>query len=70
MSGIALDREKDHSGDGWGITDGRAGLRGQLLKTDDLAEIKLFAATFLSGAASALTEKDSTIFGTQRPLSR
>jgi hypothetical protein len=65
LSGIALDREKNHSGDGWGITDGSAGLRGRLLKTDDLAEIKLFAATFLSGAASALTEKESTILGTQ-----
>jgi hypothetical protein len=60
-----LDREKDSSGDGWGITDGSAGLRGRILKTDDMAEIKLFAATFLSGAASALTEKDSTIFGSQ-----
>ena len=33
----------------------RAGLRGELLKSDDLAEVKLFAATFLSGAASGLT---------------
>jgi len=65
LSGIALDREKDHSGDGWGITDGSAGLRGRILKSDDLAEIKLFAATFLSGAASALTEQETTILGSQ-----
>ena len=65
LAGIALDREKNLSGDGWGITDGSAGLRGRILKSDDLAEIKLFAATFLSGAASALTEKESTLFGTQ-----
>lgn len=65
LAGIALDREKNHNGDGWGITDGSAGLRGRLLKTDDLAEIKLFAATFLSGAASALTEKEYTLFGSQ-----
>ena len=65
LSGIALDREKNHSGEGWGITDGSAGLRGRLLKTDNLAEIKLFAATFLSGAASAVTEKESTLFGSQ-----
>ena len=53
LSGIALDREADPSGDGWAITDGSAGLRGRVLKSDDMSEIKLFAATFLSGAASA-----------------
>ena len=65
VNGLALDREKQPDGTGWGITDGSAGLRGELLKSDDLAEIKLFAATFLSGAASGLTEKEQTIFGTQ-----
>ena len=62
---IALDREFDNSTNqsGWAITDGSAGLRGQLIKSDNLADIKLFAATFLSGAASALTEKQETIFG-------
>jgi hypothetical protein len=65
VNGLALDREKQADGTGWGITDGSAGLRGQLLKSDDLAEIKLFAATFLSGAASGLTEKEQTIFGSQ-----
>ena len=63
LSGIALDREMDSDGQGWGITDGSAGLRGRLIKTDDLAEIKLFAATFLSGAAGLLAEKQQTIFG-------
>jgi hypothetical protein len=65
LSGLALDREKEQAGDGWGITDGSAGLRGELLKSDDLAEIKLFAATFLSGVASGLTQTQQTIFGTQ-----
>jgi hypothetical protein len=65
VNGLALDREKQADGTGWGITDGSAGLRGSLLKSDDLAEIKLFAATFLSGAASGLTEKEQTIFGSQ-----
>jgi hypothetical protein len=65
MTGLALDREREQSSDGWGITDGSAGLRGELLKSDDLAEIKLFAATFLSGAASGLTQTQQTIFGTQ-----
>ena len=63
MSGLALDREQDTDGEGWAITDGSAGLRGRLIKRDDLAEIKLFAATLLSGAASALTERQATPFG-------
>jgi hypothetical protein len=63
LKGVALDREFSGDQEGWGITDGSAGLRGAILKTDDLAEIKLFAATMLSGAASALTEKETTIFG-------
>jgi hypothetical protein len=63
LSGIALDREADPSGDGWAITDGSAGLRGEVIKSDNLADIKLFAATFLSGAAGALTEKQQTVFG-------
>jgi hypothetical protein len=59
------DREFDNSTNqtGWAITDGSAGLRGEVIKSDNLADIKLFAATFLSGAASALTEKQQTIFG-------
>jgi hypothetical protein len=65
IKAIALDREFENSTNqtGWSLTDGSAGLRGQLLKSDNLAEIKLFAATFLSGAAGALTEKKETIFG-------
>lgn len=63
LKGIALDREFSGDQEGWGITDGSAGLRGRLIKSDNLAEIKLFAATFLSGAASSLTEKEQTIFG-------
>src|SRR6185437_12006846 len=65
LGGIALDRETNPDGQGWGISDGSAGLRGRLIKTDDLAEIKLFAATFLSGAAGALTENQQTLLGTQ-----
>lgn len=65
VSGIALDREFDPDGTGWGITDGSAGLRGRVLKSDDLAEIKLFAASFLSGAASAFTENQQTVLGTE-----
>jgi hypothetical protein len=63
LKGVALDREFSGDQEGWGITDGSAGLRGRLLKTDDLTEIKLFAATLLSGAAKAMTEKETTILG-------
>jgi hypothetical protein len=65
LKAIALDREFDNETNqaGWGITDGSAGLRGELIKSDNLADIKLFAATFLSGAANAVTEKKETVFG-------
>jgi hypothetical protein len=63
VTGLALDREEDGDGAGWAITDGSAGLRGRLVKRDDLAELKLFAATLISGAAEALTEKRSSPFG-------
>jgi hypothetical protein len=63
LRAIVLDREFAGDQQGWGITDGSAGLRGRVIKSDDLAEIKLFAATFLSGAADALTEKQQTFFG-------
>jgi hypothetical protein len=65
VSGIALDREFDTDGSGWGITDGSAGLRGRVLKSDDMAEIKLFAASFLGGAASAFTDNQQTVLGNE-----
>jgi hypothetical protein len=65
IKAIALDREYETGANqtGWGITDGSAGLRGEIIKSDDFAAVKLFAATFLSGAAGALTEKQQTVFG-------
>jgi len=35
-----------------------------------MQEIKLFAATFLSGGASALTEKEQTVFARGQPLTK
>ena len=64
VSGLALDRDQDVDTATWGITDGSAGLRGKLLKTDNLAEVKLFVASLLSGAASAFTETRTSAFGT------
>lgn len=63
LNALALDREFSGDQEGWGITDGSAGLRGRIIKSDNMADIKLFAATFLSGAAGALTEKQQTVFG-------
>ena len=63
LKALALDREFSGDQEGWGMTDGSAGLRGRIIKSDDMADIKLFAATFLSGAAGALTEKQQTVFG-------
>jgi hypothetical protein len=65
IKAIALDREfaNETNQTGWAITDGSAGLRGEVIKSDNFADLKLFAATFLSGAAGALTEKQQTVFG-------
>ncbi|MEO8351669.1 MAG: hypothetical protein ABI680_08055, partial [Chthoniobacteraceae bacterium] len=47
VSGLALDHEPDEDDGGWSITDGSAGLRGRLIKSDNLAEVKLYAAALL-----------------------
>jgi Bacterial conjugation TrbI-like protein len=63
ITGVALNRETDPDQTGWGITDGSAGLTGRMIKTDNLAEIKLFAAAFLSGAANLLAQREQTFVG-------
>ncbi|MDP3073763.1 MAG: TrbI/VirB10 family protein [Opitutaceae bacterium] len=65
LNGIALDRVKDDVSGEFGIRDGSAGLLGQLVKTDDWQEIKLFASTFLAGFAGGLQElrNQGTAFG-------
>lgn len=60
VEGIALDREFDRIAGRWGEHDGTAGLRGTVLRTDDLREIKLFAATFLATATAALQDTRAT----------
>jgi hypothetical protein len=61
VCGVALDREADTGT--WAITDGSAGLRGRLLKSDNLAEVKLYVAALLSGAADVFTERRTSAFG-------
>ncbi|MEO7700674.1 MAG: TrbI/VirB10 family protein [Opitutus sp.] len=56
LNGIALDRKRDDVSGEFGLRDGSAGLVGQLLKSDNWEEVKLFASTFLAGFASGLQE--------------
>ena len=65
LNGIALDRDKDDATGEFGLRDGSAGLLGQLLKTDDWQEIKLFTSTFLAGFAGGLQQlqNQGTAFG-------
>lgn len=56
VQGIALDREREAASGRWGIHDGSAGLRGQVLTSNDWREVQLFAATFLSAATLALQD--------------
>jgi hypothetical protein len=63
VSGLALDHERDANTGTWAITDGSAGLRGRLIKSDNLAELKLYTASLLSGAADVFTDKSISGFG-------
>jgi hypothetical protein len=74
LHGVALDMERNETSGTWQLTDGSAGLKGDILKTDNWAEIKLFAATFLSAATTGLentTTSTNALTGqtTQTPLS-
>ena len=60
VQGLALDREWDAATRQWGEHDGSAGLRGQVVRTDQDRELKLFAATFLATATAALQETRPT----------
>lgn len=64
FSGVALDREYDHDIDGYGITDGSAGLKGRVMATDDLQELKILAAAALSGFARGTQDRTQTALGT------
>ncbi|HTQ32113.1 MAG TPA: TrbI/VirB10 family protein [Opitutaceae bacterium] len=65
LTGIALDREKDDDTGEFGLRDGSAGLIGDLVRTDNLEEIKLFASTFLAGVASGFqqVQTQDTVLG-------
>jgi len=54
VSGLALDQDVSPGGQTWGLTDGSAGLLGTVIKSDKFAELKVFAATFLSAGILGL----------------
>ena len=58
ISGLALDLEKKPDGT-FEITDGSAGLKGDVLRADNAAELKLFAATFLSAGSRAFIDTNN-----------
>jgi hypothetical protein len=64
FNGVALDREYDHDIDGYGITDGSGGIKGRIMATDDLQELKMLASAALSGFARGTQERTQTALGT------
>lgn len=64
FSGIALDREYDQEIDGYGITDGSAGLKGRVIASDNLQELKMLASSALSGFARGTQDRSQTALGT------
>jgi hypothetical protein len=63
IRGIALDMEKDDAMDSYGITDGSAGLRGDIIRTANNDVIKLYAASLLSGISGAFSSGTSGLLG-------
>lgn len=64
FNGVALDREYEQEIDGYGITDGSAGLKGRVMATDDLQELKMLASAALSGFARGTQDRTQSVLGT------
>lgn len=64
FNGTALDREYHQEIDGFGITDGSAGIRGRLLATDNLQELKMIASAAMSGFARGTQDRTQNALGT------
>lgn len=65
VTGAALDHSpRSPNGGEYAISDGSYGLLGETITSDNLNEIRLFAATFLSAATSGLQTTETTIAGT------
>jgi hypothetical protein len=63
VRGMVLDMEKDDDVNSYGITDGSAGLRGDIIRTANNDVIKLYAASLASGLAGAFSSGASGIMG-------
>jgi hypothetical protein len=56
VKGLALDYAQNIHTKRYDITDGSAGLKGFEIKTDEYAELKLYAALFLKGVGEGVTD--------------
>ncbi len=65
IRGVALDREYLPDHDRYGLTDGSAGIRGRVLHSDSLRELKLFSATALAAAARSSEDTVLTVLGSK-----
>jgi len=63
IHGMVLDMEKDAALDSYGITDGSAGLRGDVIRTANNDLIKLYAASLISGIAGAFSSGANGVLG-------
>ncbi|MBV8140645.1 MAG: hypothetical protein JOZ60_01200, partial [Verrucomicrobia bacterium] len=63
LHGMVLDMEKDDSLDSYGITDGSAGLRGDVIRTANSELVKLYAASLISGIAGAFSSGANGLLG-------
>ena len=63
INGIALDRDYNPDKDSYAITDGSAGIKGSVHKSDEYLEFKMFAATALAGATKSAEKTTRSAFG-------
>jgi hypothetical protein len=63
VQGMVLDREEDPNLQTYGILNRSSGIRGDMITNDNLALVKLFAASFFSGAGQAVQATVPTLLG-------
>ncbi len=62
ISGVALDHERLSDGT-YSITDGSAGIRGQIIKNDQYAELKILVAEALEGIMNNKQDQFQSVYG-------